>query len=68
MMEWNPEVSWPELPDVLKLLLAVPERTTIDFSTQLGASPRKGIHKSDRPVHWEGHTALCKTDKTIKPP
>jgi hypothetical protein len=67
MIEWNPEVSWPELPDVLKLLLAVPERTTIDFSTQLGASPRKASHQSDRPVHWEGHTALCKADKTIKP-
>jgi hypothetical protein len=67
MMEWDPEVSWPELPDVLKPLLAVPQRTIIDFSTQLGASPRKGSHKSDRPVHWEGHTALCKTDKTIKP-
>ena len=34
MMEWDPEVSWPELPDILKLLLEVPERTTIDFSTK----------------------------------
>jgi hypothetical protein len=41
MMKWDPEVSWPELPDVLKLLLAVPERTTIDFSTKLSESPSK---------------------------
>ena len=40
-MDWEPEVSWPELPDVLKLLLAVPEQMTIDFSMKLAVSPSK---------------------------